>query len=448
MRAPNLLSKFEMRFLLILFFLILMSAPWAHAESLCEQTVASVARSTPDEQSLRDELGRHMRRLGMSEVTIRKDLDEAFSPSMSRLFDSYAPGQPYMNQKGVLTHLPLIWLRTRDLSRAPEALIHSRQKVGNIVKWAPIWQNTQWQSAIEDAMIERIFSSWAWGDYSSILQWMIDNSSGERLKFLKGKAREWIEIHTHRFSISHRGSSGALSSVSLLPFEELPENFRRELTANWIDFEANPPLRLQTIKPLYVDSFYAGDCPQMFLGHMCSSLFPIFSETQKPTPPLPWDLQRLASEGPKFLTVRVGGHVIGTVKKIGDNSMLALRNVLDEKGRLILIAGGVYKLPRQVLRSPVSEMSDLNLPELQVRPNEFLFRIEDKALKMLWELGLGELFRREGEHLGFVRPYQISTIFGNVRALPLWRVILRKIKEAADRLERESEPGRPGYLAH
>lgn len=66
----------------------------------------------------------------------------------------------------------------------------------------------------------------------------------------------------------------------------------------------------------------------------------------------------------------VDGLFVGTVKRVGDNSLLALRNVVDKEGRLALAFGVVYEPPLEIQREAEKEerpFAPLHVDKLDVQ---------------------------------------------------------------------------------
>jgi hypothetical protein len=104
---------------------------------------------------------------------------------------------------------------------------------------------------------------------------------------------------------------------------------------------------------------FAGTCGQMCLGHGLSfaqiavSVFElgIFEGVKKSFNRIESlrklkDMENL-SIGQSVLIKMEGVGLIGSVKYIGENSMLALKTILDEEGRVLMSAGNVYRVSRK-----------------------------------------------------------------------------------------------------
>ncbi|NQZ02433.1 MAG: hypothetical protein HRT45_17380 [Bdellovibrionales bacterium] len=126
------------------------------------------------------------------------------------------------------------------------------------------------------------------------------------------------------------------------------------------------PMRLANIETLSCAYHGAGSCEAMTQSHL-GSLFLSSSDFTD-----------------QSLIIVVHGQVVGSLKTVGEHSFLALQNVVDESGRLVLAMGGVYKLSKR-LYSEFEEAGRLHddysgleadrfvsVPWLGVAPNSFL----------------------------------------------------------------------------
>jgi len=74
-----------------------------------------------------------------------------------------------------------------------------------------------------------------------------------------------------------------------------------------------------------------------------------------------------------FILIKLNGVVIGTIKMIGDGrTLLALRNVFDSRGRLVLAAGGVYLVPSSIEDRITGNIQTMEISELNVRAKTFV----------------------------------------------------------------------------
>ena len=127
--------------------------------------------------------------------------------------------------------------------------------------------------------------------------------------------------------------------------------------SDWIDLERDPARRVRGVRHVTFDLARGGWCDEMSTGHLKSLTDP------RRLPPRP---------------VFVDGVLVGVIKRRGDPSMLALRNITDARGRLVLVTGGVYRVansaltdePESVIRG---QPRALRLDDLGVRAVSFLF---------------------------------------------------------------------------
>ena len=123
-------------------------------------------------------------------------------------------------------------------------------------------------------------------------------------------------------------------------------------------------------------NYYADDCPATDGGHLATVLDVVRDE------------EMIGRHGDAVL-LSVRGVLLGSIKMTGHRSMLALRSVRDEQGKLPLVVGGVY-VPRQELAAQAEaafeeqgKWAHLELDELAVRPLRFLDVREAKDITSL-----------------------------------------------------------------
>jgi hypothetical protein len=160
-------------------------------------------------------------------------------------------------------------------------------------------------------------------------------------------------------------ADAALAMLSSMPWRSLPADVREGLEKDWVDVTTYRPLRMDSITHIARGYEYAGDCEMMTNGHI-NTLGVACGEDH---------------EGEDFhnsVLIKVQGELVGSLKLTGDHSMIALRNVMDEGGRLVLAMGGVYHLAKDIYDEiPRSEPGNghwrvVSLDSLQVHPSTFM----------------------------------------------------------------------------
>lgn len=166
-----------------------------------------------------------------------------------------------------------------------------------------------------------------------------------------------------------------LQYLAYIPYSSLPGELKSQVN-RWVDLKTYPALRLKSVQVCPYGFQYAGNCEMMTYGHV----------------------QTLGLDGGHGeewrdnVLLKVDGYVVGSFKRTGDPSMIALRNVFDGRGRLVLAMGGVYQLPQDL----VSELESIpeekrrwrgvSLAQLQISPSTFLLNENawtDRNLKSL-----------------------------------------------------------------
>jgi hypothetical protein len=123
-----------------------------------------------------------------------------------------------------------------------------------------------------------------------------------------------------------------LAMVSALPYDNLPASFRRSAEKHWLALDKYRPLRLNSVSHIASGYEHAGDCEMMTNGHLNSLGLACASSEN--------------DEWKESVLVRVEGHIVGSLKLVGDPSMIALRNVKNSTGQLVLALGGVYHVSK------------------------------------------------------------------------------------------------------
>jgi hypothetical protein len=153
-----------------------------------------------------------------------------------------------------------------------------------------------------------------------------------------------------------------LQILSNIPLHAIPKPIQDDLHS-WIDLLQYPPIQMNSVH--FCNSGYkeTGDCEYMTNGHLSS--LGIFEKSK---------------DDKKNVFIMVDGLVVGSFKRTGDPSMIALRNVVDSEGKLILAIGGVYHInydTADTLESVKVKNGQLwkvaKLDQLYLHPSTFLF---------------------------------------------------------------------------
>jgi len=331
-----------------------------------------------EKDTLTNELEKYLRSLGLTEYEIQKDLKWGFSPfplittlsKINRFVETGNPGDwtavEIDERRATISRLPWLALNIADFSWLISAIDTVCQPgmpgmlrgLKDLMRWAPIWTNQKIAPRVWQAINQKIllFGS---NDYRSaflLLRWLMQN--GPQPAVYRQTAITLIENAVHSANASLRENAAwMLTYASLLPYSELPRDFRDLLEKDWIDLGINPLLKSSKIHNFFLHSNEAGQCPDMFYGH-AGQVLASHSNCQ-------------VVDG-KFVPIWVGDLLVGAMKTAGDESFLAFRNVEDEQGRLILIAGGVYLVKMETLERAMAQPSGLHLETFDVEPSTFL----------------------------------------------------------------------------
>lgn len=215
-------------------------------------------------------------------------------------------------------------------------------------------------------------------------------TAGWLLRWLAGDAREkfGLKVKAAMGSVfkneEYDGDDRAqflLRVVTHVPEEFIPPNIKRALDEEWLSVKKYRPIRLPSVRSCLFGYEYAGNCQHMTNGHMEA-----LGLSGK---------GRDAGSWRDAVIIRIGGKVVGSLKLTGDPSMIALRNVVDETGHLVLVMGGVYFLPKDLVEKlqqfPVGKTKrwrGVDLPELKVTPSTFLLNSSSWS-----DLNFGDLIR-------------------------------------------------------
>lgn len=229
-----------------------------------------------------------------------------------------------------------------------------------------------------------------------------------------------------------------LKVTAALPWAKMPANIKRYLVNTWVELEKYPPITLDSIHHITSGYHYAGNCEYMANGHMKSlglahrqDCSPDFNDT----------------DGYKSsVLIEVNGQLVGSLKRLGDHSMIALRNVFDSSGRLVLAMGGVYHLGQGIYDSLPSKSRNgrwprVNLNQLLVHPHTYMLNDNgwqgDINTGLLLRVGLDEYTKEDLVAMFDTdRGNYHSVSLDDEKRTPIWDAILAKIDAVRKSLER------------
>jgi len=245
---------------------------------------------------------------------------------------------------------------------ASSRLGDQEQKV--LAQYAPLW--LRGPLALENAQL--YFKGTDRQDAKIEMRWLLENLPERARTTMVADLKERLERDYKGFPRSPSlQAESALTILSTLPWANLPSKIREDFEVNWIDLKKFPPIVLDNIRHIARGFESAGDCPYMANGHIRSL-----------------GLQDCDISGGKnedlgeAILIRVNGNLVGSLKQTGDPSMIALRNVFDNEGRLVLAIGGVYHLDQDTAENVMKKFKKskdwiyADLESLQVHPHTFL----------------------------------------------------------------------------
>ena len=160
--------------------------------------------------------------------------------------------------------------------------------------------------------------------------------------------------------------------TSVLPWRKLPASVRSTMADEWgVDLKTYPPIRMDSIHMIGNNSYQdAGNCEMMTNGHMNSLGLHLDPNCKNEIGQEEWK---------ESVLIRVNGTLVGSLKLVGDPSMLALRNVMDSSGRLVLAMGGVYHIEKDLYyeiankrRNANGRWRSVNVDSLGVHPHSYM----------------------------------------------------------------------------
>lgn len=227
-----------------------------------------------------------------------------------------------------------------------------------------------------------------------------------------------------------------LKMTAALPWKNMPANVKRYLENNWVDLEKYPPITLDSVRHITSGYHYAGNCEYMSNGHMKTLGLP-HRETCHPG-------FNSKDEYKESVLIEVDGQLVGSLKRVGDHSMVALRNVFDSTGRLVLALGGVYHIGQGIYDSlPGASRNGrwprVNLKELLVHPHSYLLNNNGWESEMnaplLMRVGLDEFTKEELVEMFSDDGYHSISLDSDKR-IPIWDAMLARLNKVREDLER------------
>lgn len=227
-----------------------------------------------------------------------------------------------------------------------------------------------------------------------------------------------------------------LKVTAALPWEKMPANIRRYLVDTWVDLEKYPPITLDSIHHITSGYHYAGNCEYMSNGHMKTLGLPHRENCGRGF--------NDKDEYKQSVLIEVDGQLVGSLKRVGDHSMVALRNVFDSTGRLVLAMGGVYHIGQGIYdRLPHESRNGrwprVNLKQLLVHPHSYMLNDNGWESEMnaplLLRVGLDEFTKEElVEMFDDNGGYSIS--LQSDKRTPIWDAMLARLNKVREQLER------------
>lgn len=232
-----------------------------------------------------------------------------------------------------------------------------------LTMFGPLW--LQGEKKLENAKMfylkinELVDVSWIW-------EVIPPEDRAAFAKTLRREAPGMFDFYKH--GENEVPESHELYKLSLLPWDELPLKTRKAFEGIYnLDFKKYPPLKTDSIQNIPYGYQDAGHCSVMSNGHI-SCLNLTATEVVK----------KKKESWKDAVFLRVNGQIVGAIKFEGEPSMIALRNVMDSYGRVVMAMGGVYRVGKNFyintrLAEPNAKgMRIADLERLQVRPKSFL----------------------------------------------------------------------------
>lgn len=346
----------------------------------------------------------------------------------------------------LLDQLPRLSLLTPSLDWLPKILANRKiiptYELTDLIKWAPVWEKSPYADPVRKMILNRLMQIHFEADSTPqnygvrirsaselVIHLIRQAPNSDEKKRLQRWAIRWISsVLKETADLDFTDTSYWFVSLpTIVPYDQLPQRLQRIFEADWLDFSINPVIRLNSKVHYTLEEVHAGSCPAMFEGHACSLLPAILN----------FNIQEPDSYPGKFILIKVGGRLIGSLKAAvsGDPSFLSFRNVQDENGRLVLLAGGVYRLSNATMTSIRKQLgsapyrrpgAQVTLDQIGVSPLSFLINEEttDSATNS----------RRLDDITGYMNPRELRQYLG-VREIDAWTVLKRAFKEIVSKKE-------------
>lgn len=271
---------------------------------------------------------------------------------------------PYQQFSKPLPYL----ISLRDLNWLGNAILRSTSDyipahvARAMMKWPSLWINHPQAVSVVLRVIEKV-------EMNSIAHWLGWLMAYEKFPVTLVKAGALKRIA----NLNPDEVDSSFYYLQILPFlkvDELSENARKGV-AEWVNL-SEVPKQINSIRYLSKGAHLAGSCAQMTYGHLGAFVLPSLDCAT------PYgEAKKGKADTRLHALIFVNKELVGVVKLVGDRSMLALQNVYDNAGHLVLAAGGVYLLSEKLIEYIEHTPSiKFMLNELEVRPTTFLFDAE------------------------------------------------------------------------
>jgi hypothetical protein len=214
--------------------------------------------------------------------------------------------------------------------------------------------------------------------------WILKEYRGQQKQDLENFITNEIEVLKQDPYEAHQL---LLQIQSYIPAKLIPNNFKSELM-KWESSNLYPPIVNDFIDTVYFGNLNCGDCGYMLHSHL--------------------ETLGLIDKGKEWrnnVLIYVKGMLVGSVKLIGNHSMIALRNVVRSDGQIVLMQGGTYTLPKDYINEILTlkkleegwqgiNFSRLNVVPISIPLNENVWGnifITETVLKMVNETSKSQI---------------------------------------------------------
>jgi hypothetical protein len=319
---------------------------------------------------------------GMTKYLIQQTLDRPqwdWGQTLSRE-DAFAIGQqiskPYSFGNTLSTLIFVDALKHIDTPALVNGYLSANQADAKeidmiwLANTAPLW--LKGDLGPENAHL--FFSNSKASEAQLLTSWLVHFLPPSKRESVKALVRQQLSAKfTDLKGVPAEKAAAVLSSLSCLPLPQLPPAVHEELTV-WLDLKNYPAVQLSNVQHISRGHGSDGTCSDMSNGHILS--LRLLPEPKS----ISWEMEQ--NDATPVLIV-MNGIVLGSVKQSGDPSFLALRNVVDEEGHLVLAMGGVYRLAKSLLQEikhnktvTLGRWKILKVDQLRVQPATFLLNHE------------------------------------------------------------------------